>query len=104
MLHHRWPWRILDLLPYQGSSSLVVQYSRTGFHLPEGEEEEAEALEDTARFVADLVEERLVLAYRRGWLTGGSEFIEPTELTPERRRRLEWVASWRGTYDWKVPE
>ena len=40
----------------------------------------------------------------RGWLTGGSEFVEPTELTPERRRRLEWVASWRGTYDWKVPE
>jgi hypothetical protein len=71
---------------------------------PEGEEEEAEALEDTARFVADLVEERLVLAERQGWLTGGTEFIEPTELTPERRRNLEWVASWRGTYDWKVPE
>jgi hypothetical protein len=72
--------------------------------LPEGEEEEADALEDTARFVADLVEERLVLVHRRGWLTAGSEFIEPAELTPERRRRLEWVASWCGTYDWKVPE
>jgi hypothetical protein len=60
--------------------------------LPEGEEEEAEAIEDTARFVADLVQEGLVLAYRRGWLTGGSEFIELTELTPERRRCLKWVA------------
>jgi hypothetical protein len=72
--------------------------------LPEGEEKEVEALEDTARFVAELVEERLVLAYRRGWVTGGREFIAPTALTPERRRSLEWVASWRGTYDWNVPE
>ena len=67
------------------------------------DEGKAEVLEEWARFVADLVEERLVLVYRRGWLKGGRDFIEPTELTPELRQRLEWVASWRGTYDWRIP-
>lgn len=67
------------------------------------EEGEAEDLEEWARFVADLVEERLVLVSRRGWFSGGTDFVEPTELTPELRRRLEWIASWRGAYDWRVP-
>lgn len=67
------------------------------------EEGEAEGLEEWARFVADLVEERAVLVSRRDWLRGGSYFVEPAELTPELRRRLEWIASWRGTYDWRVP-
>ncbi|HET7549766.1 MAG TPA: hypothetical protein VFK04_00655 [Gemmatimonadaceae bacterium] len=69
--------------------------------VPEGDE--TGFLEEGARFVADLVEERLVLVSRQGWLRGGTDFIEPAELTPELRRRLEWIASWRGTYDWRAP-
>ncbi len=61
---------------------------------------EADALAAAARFVADLLAERLVLALRRGWLRGGREFLAPAELTPERRRRVDRVVSWRGAYDW----
>lgn len=66
------------------------------------EGQEVEALNEAAQFVADLLNERLVLAVRRG-IRGGREFIAPSELTPSRRRSLEWVASWRSTYDWAVP-
>jgi hypothetical protein len=68
--------------------------------IPEGEE--LEALTAAAQFVADLLSERLVLVMRRGF-KGGREFLAPRELTPSRRGRLEWIVSWRGTYDWAVP-
>ena len=70
---------------------------------PVPEDQEPEVMAAVARFVAALVDERLVLAHRRAWLGGGREFVEPGELTPARRRRLDWVASWRGTYDWANP-
>ena len=63
---------------------------------------EAEVFREVARFVADLLAERVALAFRGGWFRGGREFIPTTELTPERRRPLEHVVSWRGTYDWSA--
>ncbi len=65
----------------------------------EGEGGEADALAAVARFVADLLAERLVLALRSGWFRGGREFLAAAELTPERRRRFDRVVSWRGAYD-----
>jgi hypothetical protein len=72
-------------------------------HYPVVDGHEAEVLRHVARFVADLLAERLVLAFRRGWFRGGREFIPPAELTPEHKRQLECVISWRGTYDWPAP-
>jgi hypothetical protein len=63
---------------------------------------EAEMIAGMIRFVADILNERLVLAMERSW-RGGHVFLEPGELTPSRRRGLEWIASWRETYDWAVP-
>jgi hypothetical protein len=64
---------------------------------------EAETIHDIAEFVADLLNERLVLVVRRGFWRGGREFLESSKLTPSRRRGLKWIASWCGTYDWAVP-
>ena len=66
------------------------------------DEHDATALAEFATFVADLLNERLVLAMQRGWL-GGRTFLKPDELTPARRYSLEWIASWRGTYDAAIP-
>lgn len=60
----------------------------------------AVALEQVAEFVADLLEERAALGYIRGWFRGGRTFLKPDELSEPGTRRLRWVTSWRGTYDW----
>ncbi len=65
----------------------------------EGAAGDADALAAVARFVADLLAERFVLALRSGWFRGGREFLAPAELTPERRRGFDRVVSWRGAYD-----
>ena len=72
-------------------------------HFPVPEGEEPQVLAEVARFVADWYAERLVLVYRRGWLRAGRDFVSASDLTPNRRRRLRWTASWRGTNDWAIP-
>ncbi len=64
--------------------------------------EEDAVLEAAVRFVADLVRERRVLAWDRRLLRGGRRFLEAGELAPETRRRLAWVVSWRGTWNWSA--
>ena len=68
-------------------------------HWPIPPERESEVLHEVARFVADLVAERAVVGFRRGW-SGGREFLTAAEVSPERRRGLTRVISSRGTYDW----
>ena len=61
----------------------------------------ADCAEHAAQFVADLIAERLVLAYKKGVLSGGREFPRPGDLTHKARRGFAWVTSWQGTYDWQ---
>jgi hypothetical protein len=68
----------------------------------DGEAGAADALAAVARFVADLLAERLVLGLRRGWFRGGREFLALGELTAARRRTFDRVVSWRGSYDWSA--
>lgn len=51
-------------------------------------------------FVSDLVAERIVLAYVRGW-KGGRKFIAPQDHAAFAR--AEWTASWLRTYDRNIP-
>ncbi len=80
------------------------------FHLPERKggpfeahfvvwENPDEGMVAVAGFVADLIEERLILGWDRSFFRGGRVFFAPEELEP-RRRKLSWTASWRATYDW----
>jgi hypothetical protein len=70
--------------------------------LPEGEE--APAIEEVSLFVADLLAERLVLAYAKGLFSGGRRFIKPGSLLMESDRRgFSWITSWLGTFDWPTP-
>ena len=66
--------------------------------LPEGQE--AAAIEDVSLFVADLLAERLVLAYAKSLFRGGRRFVKPGSLTDSDRRSLSWITSWLGTFDW----
>jgi len=66
------------------------------------DESDSDTLAEWATFVDDLLNERVVLAMRRGWL-GGREFLPVEELTPARREKFLWIASWRGTYDYAIP-
>ena len=68
-------------------------------HWPIPPAREVEVLRELARFAADLVTERIVVAFRRGW-SGGRDFLTAAEVSPERRRGLNRVISSRGTYDW----
>ena len=68
------------------------------FVLQAGHEEEA--IEHASRFVADIVTERLVLAYAKGVLKGGRRFLAPG-LAESDRRHLKWSSSWLGTNDWE---
>lgn len=63
------------------------------------EDDDDPALRDLAQFVADLLGERLVVAMQRGSIRGGRVFLKPEELTRERRCDLEWITSWRDTFD-----
>jgi len=69
--------------------------------LPEGEE--AAAIEEASRFVAELLAERLVLAHAKGLFTGGRRFIKPGSQWEFDRRSFNWVTSWLGTFDWPTP-
>ena len=71
-------------------------------HFPVEEGRAPDTYRAVATLVADLAAERLVVAFRRGWFRGGREFLRPSELTPERRRTLSWIVSWRGTHDWRA--
>lgn len=60
--------------------------------------QERSAIEEVSRFVADLLAERLVLAYAKGLFKGGSYFLPPESLTDQHR--FSWITSWLGTFDW----
>lgn len=47
-------------------------------------------------FVADLLEDRRVLAYRSGWFRGGREFERRERLGGGEDARFEWIATWSG--------
>jgi hypothetical protein len=56
---------------------------------------------EAARIVADLLAERLLLAYDRGFFKSGNRFVEPSEVTPEVRDHLKWSTSWHGSHDFE---
>src|SRR5215470_16193361 len=64
---------------------------------------EAAPTEAVARFVADVLAERLVLGNAKGWLRGGRRFV-PQELIAESKNRVNfhWISSWLGTFDWLI--
>jgi hypothetical protein len=61
-------------------------------------ENEAGVVDAIAELVRGLLEERVVLAFTRGW-SGGSKFLTVDELATIDRGRLTAVYSWRGTFD-----
>jgi hypothetical protein len=67
------------------------------FVVPPGEESAVSAA--VARFVADLVNERLVLAYVRELVGGGRQFLTAEQVALVPTRRLGWATSWRGSHD-----
>jgi hypothetical protein len=69
------------------------------FPLSKGQE--AEVIENVSAFVADLLSERLVLAYAKSWLKGGRRFLVAPNITESERHTLRWITSWFGTYDWE---
>ena len=58
--------------------------------------------ENVSSFVAELLAERLVLAFAKSFLRGGRCFLDPKTITESERRSLRWIASWLGTYDWQL--
>jgi len=69
------------------------------FLLEAGHEEEE--VKRASQFVADVLAERLVLAYRRGIFKRGRQFLLPAQAEA-CRRHLKWSTSWLGTYDWQL--
>ena len=60
-----------------------------------------ETIKGASLFVADILAERLVLAYRKGLFKAGRQFLLPA-LAQASRRHLKWTTSWLGTYDWQL--
>lgn len=88
----------------RGDGDIQVEYHDAGkrgspFEMLLLGDGEAECAEVAARFVADLISERVVLAYERSLLTGGRRFLRPEKLNREGPAIFAWVTSWRGTYD-----
>jgi len=69
------------------------------FMLEAGHEEEA--IKRASLFVADVLAERVVLAYGKGLFQGGRRFLIPA-LAEANRHHLKWTTSWLGTYDWQL--
>jgi hypothetical protein len=67
------------------------------FILPEGEERGA--IESVVQFVEDILNERLVLAKRRGFWKC-ADYLSADQVERDRGKWV-WVTSWQGTYDWK---
>ena len=65
------------------------------------DDQAADAIDEVARFVADLLSEKGILAYAKGFWRGGRRFLAPSILTDSARPELLWTTSWRGTYDWR---
>jgi hypothetical protein len=103
------PQRLVVLLRRDGD--LQVEYHIEGrrgspfealFIIPDSGEEAA--FGEVARLIEGLLTERLVLAYTKGVWRGGRTFLEATQLTEATRRKLAWVTSWSGTYDWPAKQ
>ena len=62
---------------------------------------EKEAIKQASLFVADVLAERVVLAYGKGLFKGGRRFLIPP-LAEANRRHLKWTTSWLGTHDWQL--
>jgi hypothetical protein len=98
--------RLNILLRHDGDIQVeyhIAEKSGSPFELlfvPEAGKEE-EAIKQASRFVADLLAERLVLAYGKGAFRGGRRFLIPA-LAEANRRHLKWSTSWLGTYDWEL--
>ncbi len=93
--------REIEVRFYVGRSGVGGAPYEANADVPAGKE--AETIAGMVSFVADILNERLVLAMERS-VRGGRVFLEPGELTPSRRNGLKWIASWRGTYDWALGE
>ena len=98
--------RLVALLRHDGD--IQVEYhiaTKSGspfevlFPLPENQE--AEVIEQVSLFVADLLAERLVLAYRKSLFNGGRCFLDPKSITESGHKGYRWIVSWLGTYDWQ---
>ena len=61
---------------------------------------ELAGIEEAALLVADLLAERVVLAFAKGLFRGGRRFLNPCALTEDARSELSWITSWLGTFDW----
>ena len=70
------------------------------FILPPGSE--PDAIEQISRFVAELLTEKVVLTWRKGFFRGGRYFIPIDLLTKYERSKLRWITSWLGTFDWRA--
>src|SRR5579871_5566761 len=64
---------------------------------------ELAGIEEAAHFVADLLAERVVLAYTKGLFRAGRRFLNPCALTESTRRDLSWITSWQGNFDYPDP-
>ena len=73
----------------------------TLFILPVGQE--SDAIEGIARFVADILAERLVLVRPKS-IFGQTRFLEQSSLTEPHRGRVRSITSWLGTFDWLSPD
>jgi hypothetical protein len=62
---------------------------------------EKEAIKQASLFVADVLAERVVLAYGKGLFKGGRRFLIPA-LAEANRHHLKWSTSWLGTHDWQL--
>jgi len=64
-------------------------------------DEYEQCVAEAARIVADLIAERLVLAYDGSFWKGGRRFLKPSEGTTEIRNDLKWITSWQASHDFE---
>ena len=96
------PDRDVDIRFYVGR--VGVGMAPYEVHWPIADDDGSATVDALAAFVAGLLEERIVMVYRRDPLRGGRQFVELRELIVEDVRDGEWVASWRGTHDRAIPQ
>lgn len=63
-------------------------------------EDSADVLQSVVDFVDDLLWERIILGWDARLFGGGRRFLRAKDMDATARTRLEWVVSWRGSYDW----
>jgi hypothetical protein len=61
----------------------------------------AQIIDAASEFIADVLREDVVLAYRNGFWRGGRRFLKIEEIAEARNAAdYEWMVSWNGTHTW----